>query len=93
LTFAIIWLVLMAGTFYLLLWRPQQRRIAQVRALQATLREGDEVVTTSGFYGRVVELGEDFVLLELAPGTVVRTARGAIGQRLTDEPAGGGDLP
>lgn len=84
----------MAGTFYLLLWRPQQRRIAQVRALQADLREGDEIVTTSGFFGRVLRIHDDSVEIELAPGTVVRAARGAIGERLPRDGEGdGGDAP
>ena len=80
----IIWLVLMIGAFYLLLWRPQQRRMAMVRALQSTLRQGDEVLTTSGIYARVVRLGDDDAELEVAPGTVIHVARGAIGQVLTD---------
>jgi preprotein translocase subunit YajC len=82
---AILWFVLMGGTFYLLLWRPQQRRVAAVRALQGALRVGDDVVTTSGIYGRVTRLDDEVVDLEVAPGTVLRIARGAIGQRLTDE--------
>ncbi len=80
---ALVWFVGMAGAFYLLLWKPQQRRIAAVRELQARLREGDDVMTTSGIYGRIVELADDRVRLEIAPGTVVTIARGAIGQRLT----------
>jgi len=78
------WLVLMMGAFYLLLWRPQQRRMAMVRALQSQLRQGDEVLTTSGVYARVVRLGDDDAEREIAPGTVIRVARGAIGQVLTD---------
>jgi preprotein translocase subunit YajC len=74
----------MIGAFYLLLWRPQQRRMAMVRALQSTLRQGDEVLTTSGIYARVVRLGDDDAELEVAPGTVIHVARGAIGQVLTD---------
>ena len=74
----------MMGAFYLLLWRPQQRRMAMVRALQSKLRQGDEVLTTSGVYARVVRLGDDDAELEIAPGTVIRVARGAIGQVLTD---------
>ena len=80
----ISWLVLMIGAFYLLLWRPQQRRMAMVRALQSELQQGDEVVTTSGIFARVVRLGDDDADLEVAPGTVIRVARGAIGQRITD---------
>jgi preprotein translocase subunit YajC len=74
----------MAGAFYLLLWRPQQRRMSMVRALQRQLRQGDDVLTTSGIYGKVVRLGDDDADLEIAPGTVVHVARGAIGQVLTE---------
>jgi preprotein translocase subunit YajC len=80
----ISWLVLMIGAFYLLLWRPQQRRMAMVRALQSELQQGDEIVTTSGIFARVVRLGDDDADIEVAPGTVIRVARGAIGQRITN---------
>ena len=80
----ITWLVLMIGAFYLLLWRPQQKRMAMVRALQSELKQGDEVLTTSGIYARVVRLGDDDAELEIAPGTVIRVARGAIGQVVTN---------
>jgi preprotein translocase subunit YajC len=75
----------MVVVFYLLLWRPQQRRMRAVRVLQAELAEGDEVLTTSGIYGRIVKLGENDLELEVAPATVIRVARGAIGQRLGDD--------
>lgn len=81
---AVIWLILMpAAVFYFLLWRPQQRRMAAVRELQSALKENDDVMTTSGIYGRITRLGDDDVDLEIAPGTVIRLARGAIGQRLS----------
>ena len=80
----------MVGAFYLLLWRPQQRRMAMVRALQSQLQVGDEVLTTSGIYARVVRLGDDDAEIEIAPGTVIRVARGAIGQVVT-EPGGSFD--
>jgi preprotein translocase subunit YajC len=79
----IVWLLLMVVAFYLLLWRPQQRRMAMVRDLQSQLQQGDEVLTTSGIYARVVRLGDDDAELEIAPGTVMRVARGAIGQVVT----------
>jgi preprotein translocase subunit YajC len=80
----IVWLLLMVVAFYLLLWRPQQRRMAMVRALQSQLAQGDEVLTTSGIYARVVRLGEVDAEIEIAPGTVIRVARGAIGQVVTE---------
>jgi preprotein translocase subunit YajC len=76
----------MAAVFYLLLWRPQQRRMSAVRGLQGQLKLNDEVVTTSGIFGRIVELNDNDLRLEIAPGTIVRMARGAIGERLTADP-------
>jgi preprotein translocase subunit YajC len=78
-----IWLAAIALVFYLLLWRPQQRRMREARALQAELREGDEVMTTSGIYGRITELGDADAQLEIAPKLTIRIARGAIGMRMT----------
>jgi preprotein translocase subunit YajC len=93
---AVVWLILLpAAAFYFLLWRPQQRRMAAVRVLQSALDENDEVMTTSGMYGRITRLGENDVDLEIAPGTVVRMARGAIAQRIvpTDLPDAQGEDP
>ena len=42
------------------------------------------MLTTSGIYARVVRLGDDDAELEIAPGTVIRVARGAIGQVVTE---------
>jgi preprotein translocase subunit YajC len=80
----IVWLVLMAAAFYLLLWRPQQRRMSMVRTLQSELKEGDDVLTTSGVYGRLLRLREGDADLEIAPNVVIRVARGAIGQVVTE---------
>ena len=89
---AVVWLILLpAAAFYFLLWRPQQRRMAAVRALQSALDENDEVMTTSGIFGRVKRLGDEDVDLEIAPGTVIRLARGAIAQRIVPEDAHGED--
>ncbi len=49
---------------------------------------GDDVLTTSGIYARVVRLGDDDADLEIAPGTVIRVARGAIGQVLSEREEG-----
>ena len=85
--------VLMVGAIYLLLWRPQQKRISAVRRLQSEIQEGDEVLTTSGIYGRITNLGESDADLEIAPGTVIHVARGAIGQRIGPETRSHADEP
>jgi preprotein translocase subunit YajC len=73
-------LILVAFAFlYLVLIRPQRRRQMQSRQLLDNLAIGDEVVTAGGIYGRVTELLDGDVLIEIAPSTTVRLARRAIG--------------
>jgi preprotein translocase subunit YajC len=66
---ALIWLVLI---------RPQRRRRAAQKAMQARLRPGDEVLTIGGVFGRIEVLDEDEVSLEVAPGTSIRVDRLAV---------------
>jgi preprotein translocase subunit YajC len=81
-------LILLAVTF-LLMWvlfiLPQQRRLRAHQALVSRLEVGDEVMATSGLFGTIVELDDEVVRLEVAPGTVVRLARGAVARRLDDD--------
>lgn len=82
---ALIWLLLMVAAFYFLIVRPQRRRMQEMRALQASLDVGDEVVTSSGIYGTVRGLDDLSVELEISPTTVIRIARGAIAQKVVDD--------
>lgn len=74
---------------FLLMWvlfiLPQQRRLRAHQALVQRLEVGDEVMASSGLYGTVTALDGDVVHVELAPGTTVRMARGAIARRLAEE--------
>ena len=86
----LIWLVLLALAFWLLLIRPQRRRQKQVLETQRGVAVGDEVMTHAGFFGRVVgELDDpaagDCLLLEVAPGVEVKVARGSV-LRVVTEP-------
>jgi preprotein translocase subunit YajC len=83
---SVVLFAVMIGAFYLLLWRPQQRRMAAIRELQSRLEVGDQVMTTAGIHGRIVALADETVELEIAPSTVVRIARGAIAQHLGAPP-------
>jgi preprotein translocase subunit YajC len=92
----LLWLVLLAVAFWLLLIRPQRRRLLQLLETQRSVAVGDEVVTHAGFFGRVTAAVDDPVsgdclMLEVAPGTEIKIARGAV-LRVVSEPAlAGGD--
>ncbi len=66
-------LVPMAGilaVFYFMMIRPQQKQAQKQREMLAGLKKGDTVLTQSGFYGRIVTVGEKDVTLEIsAPGS------------------------
>jgi|SRR5215218_9667785 preprotein translocase subunit YajC len=95
---ALLYLAVLVVLFLVLIVRPQRRQMAAHRALVASLHVGEEVVTSGGIFGTILGLDEDAVDLEVAPGVVLRVARGAIAQRVTpvEEPVddggdGGGD--
>jgi preprotein translocase subunit YajC len=89
-------LVLVAIVGYLLLIRPVRRRAQAAQQLQSALSTGDEVMLTSGLFATVVDVQDEVVHVEVAPGTVVRVHRRAIGQIIRDVPQTGdtdGDAP
>ena len=81
----LIAIALMFLVFWVLIILPQQRRVRAHQALVRSIDVGDEVMTTSGLYGTIASLDEDEVMLEVAPGTTLRFARGAIAKKV-DEP-------
>ncbi len=68
--------------FYFLMIRPQMKRQKEQRAMLAALAKGDEVVTTGGIAGRIEEVGESFLSVEIANGVKVRVQKGAVSQVL-----------
>jgi len=72
-------LVLIFVVFYFLLIRPQAKRAKEHRALVAGLAAGDEVVTSGGILGRIVEAGDQFVTVEVAEGVRLKVQRHTIG--------------
>lgn len=74
-------LLLMAGmfvVFYFLLIRPQQKRAKEHRALISALAKGDEVVTAGGMVGKVTDLNENYVTVEVGEGVNVKIQLPAI---------------
>jgi len=74
--------VLIFVVFYFLLIRPQTKRAKEHRAMVAALETGAEVVTSGGILGKVVELGEQFLVVEIADGVKVKVQRHTITQVL-----------
>ncbi|MBL6458580.1 preprotein translocase subunit YajC [Belnapia sp. T6] len=77
-------LLLIFGVFYFLLIRPQQKKQKEHRALLASLKRGDRVLTAGGIIAKVVTVkdGVDEVEVEIAPNVRVSVLRQTIGDVL-----------
>lgn len=64
--------------FYFLLIRPQMKRAKEHKQLVSQLGKGDEVVTNGGLLGRITNVGESFVTVELAENVQIKVQRHAI---------------
>ncbi len=71
-------LVAMVAIFYFLILRPQQKREKMRQGFVSSLKRGDEVVTSTGMFGRVEGLTDQFVTLEISDGVRVKMLRSAI---------------
>ena len=71
-------LILIFAVFYFLLIRPQSKRAKELKQMISALAKGDEVVTTGGLLGKVIEVGETFVTVEIADGVQVKVQKNAV---------------
>ena len=60
----IIWMVIIFGIMYFLMIRPQKKEQKRLQAMLNSMEVGDSVVTTGGFYGVVIDMTEEDVIVE-----------------------------
>ena len=77
-------ILIMAVAFYFLIIRPQRRRQAQIQEVQDNLTVGMDVRTIGGIHGRIVEIEDDAVVIEVEAGRL-RMARKGIAGTLDSE--------
>ncbi|MGQ0801693.1 MAG: preprotein translocase subunit YajC [Pseudomarimonas sp.] len=64
--------------FYFFVLRPQSKRAKEHRAMLAALAKGDEVVTSGGMVGKVADIGDAFISVEVSNNVVIKFQRQAI---------------
>ena len=79
---SIIMLVVLFGAMWFFMIRPQQKKMKEHQLLIGSLKKGDEVMTNGGLMGRVINLDNFAIDLEIAKNTVVRIQRGVVVQIL-----------
>src|ERR1700720_2160250 len=71
-------LMMVVAVFYFIIIRPQSQRSSEHSKLIKGLKRNDEVVTNGGIVGRVAEISDNLVTLEIAPNVRVRVERAEI---------------
>lgn len=60
----IVWMVVLFGIMYFLMLRPQKKEQKRLQAMLNDMEVGDSIVTTGGFYGVVIDMTEEDVIVE-----------------------------
>ena len=74
----LVMLIAIFVLFYFLLIRPQSKRAKEHKQMVESLSKGDEVVSNGGMLGRIADMDENFITLEIADGVKVKIQRQAV---------------
>ena len=76
------WLLIFV-IFYMLMIRPQQRRVKEHQAAIAAVKKGDDIITGGGIRGRVIKVTDDEAEVEIAQGVKIRVIKSTISHVLS----------
>lgn len=74
----LILMLVFVAVFFFFVIRPQMKRAREHRDMVSAITKGDEVVTSGGILGRVEEVGEHFLGIEIADKVVIRVQKNAV---------------
>lgn len=74
----LIMMVVFFVIFYFMLMRPQMKQAKEHKKLIENLSKGDEVVTGGGLLGKITQVGDSFIVLEIASQTEVKVQKNAV---------------
>lgn len=80
-------MILIIVVFYFFMIRPQMKRQKELAAFRNSIAKGDKVVTTGGIYGKIVDIKDNTVLLQVDDNVKIRVDKSAIVKDMTDVPA------
>jgi len=80
--------LMIGGLFYIMIWRPQQKRMKDHASMLGALKRGDNIVLNSGLMGKIVRVEDKEVGVEIAQGVTVKVVKSMIAEvRGKGEPA------
>ena len=79
-------LILIIVVFYFFMIRPQMKRQKETQKFRDALQKGDKVVTNGGIYGRIDEIKDQIIFLEVAPNIKLKVDKSVVLKDMTDAP-------
>ena len=74
----IVMMVVIVAIFYFFMIRPQQKKQKEIQKAREALKVGDKVITAGGIYGRIREIGDIYMMIEVANGVTIRVDKTSI---------------
>ena len=81
---SLLMIVMLIAIFYFFMIMPQQKKQKKINAFRDSLRNGDKVITAGGIHGRIREIKDNTVILEIADGVRIKIDKSSIYQSLND---------
>jgi len=76
--------LLIIVVFYFFMIRPQMKRQKELRKYRESLKKGDKIITTGGIYGKVVEVKDAQVIMEISEGVKIKIDKSAVIMDMSD---------
>ncbi|MFA8434577.1 MAG: preprotein translocase subunit YajC [Marinifilaceae bacterium] len=77
-------LVMIVVVFYFFMIRPQMKKQKEMRKFRDELKKGDKIVTTGGIYGKIVEIQERVIIMEVEDRSRLKVDKAAIVKDMSD---------
>ncbi len=81
---SMIMIVALIAIFYFFMIAPQQKKQKKINAFRNSLKKGDKVMTAGGIYGRIREIKDNYVLLEIDSNVTIKIDKNSIYQSMED---------
>lgn len=74
----ILMMVVIVAIFYFFMIRPQQKKQKEIQKAREALKTGDKIITAGGIYGKIKEIGDTYMLIEISDGVRIRVDKTSI---------------
>ncbi len=74
----ILMIVAMIAIFYFFMIRPQQKKQKEIKQAREAMKSGDRVVTAGGIHGKIKEISDNTIMIEIAPSVQIKVDKGSV---------------